>query len=131
MKKLNPSASTMGSFTDFNVWRSALSEEKMMDFTRCRSVMAGDLIPWNKEDWTFTQGIGPEEFRGETVDFNSMCSPQVIREVITIQLLVLIFRKGCHYFLSDMELMEVWSSVRDLEGLWPSQSDDIMQIYPD
>ena len=50
---------------------------------------------------------------------------------ITIQLIVLIFRKGCHYFLSDMELMEVWSSVRDLEGLWPSQSDDIMQIFSD
>ena len=76
MKKLNPSASTMGSFTDFNVWSSSLSEEEMVDFTRCRREMAGDLIPWNKEDWTFTQGIRPEEYELETVDFYSMCSPQ-------------------------------------------------------
>ena len=76
MKKLNPSASTMGSFTDFNVWSSALSEEEMVDFTRCRTEMAGDLIPWDKEDWTFTQGIGPEEYELETVDFYSMCSPE-------------------------------------------------------
>ena len=76
MKKLNPSASTMGSFTDFNVWSTSLSEEEMVDFTRCRREMKGDLIPWNKEDWTFTQGIGPEEYKVETVDFYSMCSPQ-------------------------------------------------------
>ena len=38
--------------------------------------MKGDLIPWNKEDWTFTQGIQPEEYKVETVDFYSMCSPQ-------------------------------------------------------
>ena len=76
MKKLNPSASTMGSFTDFNVWSWSLSEEEMVDFTRCRREMAGDLIPWNREDWTFTQGIGSEEYKVETVDFYSMCSPE-------------------------------------------------------
>ena len=78
MKKLNPSASTMGSFTDFNVWSSSLNEEEMVDFTRCRKEMVGSLIPWNKEDWTFTQGIGPEEYEVETVDFYSMCSPEAL-----------------------------------------------------
>ena len=80
MKKLNPSASTMGSFTDFNVWSSSLPEEEMVDFTRCRKGMEGDLIPWNREDWTFTQGIEPEEFKVETVDFSSMCSPEASKQ---------------------------------------------------
>ena len=47
MKKTSPTASAMGSFTDFNVWGRVLSHEEMIGFTSCEQFMQGDLIPWN------------------------------------------------------------------------------------
>ena len=64
----------MGSFTDFNVWRTELSTEEMINFTECRQEMAGNLLAWNSEDWTFTPDIEEEEFSVERVDFRSLCS---------------------------------------------------------
>ena len=77
MKKNLPTNAAMGSFTDFNVWDRALSEEEMMEFTRCGSLMRGSLLAWNSSDWMFTPDIAPEEFRLETVEFSSMCSTKV------------------------------------------------------
>ena len=67
----------MGSFTDFNVWDRELSEDEMVEFTRCGIQMRGSLIPWNSSDWMFTPGIARGEYRLETVEFSSMCSPKV------------------------------------------------------
>ena len=77
MKKWLASNSAMGSFTDFNVWDRELSEEEMVEFTRCGSLMRGSLIPWNSSDWMFTPDIAPEEYRMETVEIRSMCSSKV------------------------------------------------------
>ena len=67
----------MGSFTDLNVWSKDLTEDEMREFTKCGSMMNGDLIPWNIDDWMFTPDIDPSEYKVESVDFDSMCLPQV------------------------------------------------------
>ena len=76
MRKLQ-NVAAMGSFTDFNVWSVELSEEEMKDFTKCVRRMKGNLIPWNIDDWMFTPDIQPQEYSQESVDFNTMCSPNV------------------------------------------------------
>ena len=77
MKKYTPLATAMGSFTDFNVWKVELSDDQMKTFTECGSLMKGDLIPWNINDWMFTPDIQQDEYKLETVEFESMCSPKV------------------------------------------------------
>ena len=67
----------MGSFTDLNVWSKDLTEDEMREFTKCGSMMRGDLIPWNIDDWMFTPDIDPSEYKVESVDFDSMCLPLV------------------------------------------------------
>ena len=74
MLKLRESRSTIGRFTDFNVWDSELSVERMRDFTSCKMGVVGNMIPWNINDWTVTEGIEEEEYRTESVDFSSLCS---------------------------------------------------------
>ena len=73
MLKLKESRSTVGRFTDFNVWDSELTLERMRDFTSCKMAMVGNLISWNINDWTVTEGIEEEEYRTESVDFSSLC----------------------------------------------------------
>ena len=77
MRKLNQNTAFMGSFTDLNVWGKELTEEQMTEFTKCGSMMSGDLIPWNIDDWMFTPDIDPSEYKVESVDFDSMCQPRV------------------------------------------------------
>ena len=74
MLKLKESRSTVGRFTDFNVWDSELTLERMRDFTSCKMAMVGNLISWNINDWTVTEGIEEEEYRTESVEFSSLCS---------------------------------------------------------
>ena len=61
----------------------------MINFTECRQEMAGSLLPWNSQDWTFTPDIEEEEFSVETVDFQSLCSSRarltIFPERITAQ----------------------------------------------
>ena len=73
----------MGSFTDFNVWRTELSTEEMINFTECRQEMAGNLLAWNSEDWTFTPDIEEEEFSVERIDF-SHCIVNMWRELTPV-----------------------------------------------
>ena len=69
----DPTVSAMGSFTDFNVWDVELSSEEMINFTLCRGQVEGSLLPWNSEDWTFTEDIGEDEFSVETVEYKDLC----------------------------------------------------------
>ena len=82
MKKELASNAAMGSFTDFNVWSVALSEEEMRQFTECGAEMAGDLVPWRSGDWAATPGIAQDEVSLETVEFSALCSPQVTRTIV-------------------------------------------------
>ena len=81
MRKQNQNIAAMGSFTDFNVWSRALSDDEMKNFTQCVSMMKGNLISWNISDWMVTDDITEDEYSRESVDFDSMCSP---RDKITI-----------------------------------------------
>ena len=63
----------LGSFTDFNVWKSELTDKEMIEFTTCKNIMNGDLIKWDINDWTFTDGISNDEFSIENVNFESLC----------------------------------------------------------
>ena len=75
-----------------------MTEDEMREFTKCGSMMRGDLIPWNIDDWMFTPDIDPSEYKVESVDFDSMCLPLVsyiigISEKFTFQSLILFRRK--------------------------------------
>ena len=50
-----------------------LTDEEMKDFTLCKQMMIGDLIPWNINDWTFTDGISNDEYLIESVEYKSLC----------------------------------------------------------
>ena len=54
-----------------------MTEDEMREFTKCGSMMRGDLISWNIDDWMFTPDIDPSEYKVESVDFDSMCLPLV------------------------------------------------------
>ena len=69
----DPTVSAMGSFTDFNVWDVELSSEEMINFTLCRNQVEGNLLPWNSDDWTFTQDIEEDEFSVETLEYEDLC----------------------------------------------------------
>merc|ERR1719458_2375751 len=64
-----------GSFTDFNVWDSFLPETDMEEFTLCRSNMAGNLLPWNGNDWEMSSEIEPNEYQVSEMEFKEICSP--------------------------------------------------------
>ena len=49
----------------------------MRSFTRCEGLVQGSLVAWNSSDWMFSPDIEPGEYRMETVQFSSLCSPQV------------------------------------------------------
>ena len=59
------------------IWCRELSNDEMKSFTICESLMKGNLISWNIEDWMFTPDIEPDEYYRETVDFKQMCSKKV------------------------------------------------------
>ena len=85
----HPTVSAVGSLTDFNVWDVELSSEEMINLTLCGAEMKGSLLPWNSEDWAFTEDIGEDEYSVEDVDYNSLCSPKqrltIFPERITAQ----------------------------------------------
>ena len=70
--------SSMGRFTDFNVWNRDLSENEMRDFTKCSKRMIGDLIPWNIDDWGPTPDVADDEITKETIDFDEMCDSKLV-----------------------------------------------------
>ena len=43
--------SMLGSFTDFQVFGRILSQDEAEDITGCRSVVQGDLVSWEHDDW--------------------------------------------------------------------------------
>ena len=46
---------TVGFVTDKNFWSRPLSIQEMVDWTTCKSFAKGDLLPWNRDDWTPVQ----------------------------------------------------------------------------
>ena len=62
----------MGYVTDLNLWSRSLSIEEMIDWTTCKSFEKGDLLPWNRDDWTPVQ-----------VDDNG--NPVIVHEDVTVE----------------------------------------------
>ena len=89
MKKVDPKESSLGSFTDFNVWDDELTDDQMRNFTKCEQMMKGNLIPWNASDWMMTPDISQDEYSVETIDFSEICLTTielaVFPEHLTIQ----------------------------------------------
>ena len=69
-----------GSFTDFNVWDSFLSQDDLEQFTLCkysyfahycdwscqlswRSNMVGNLLPWDGNNWEMSREISEDEYQ--------------------------------------------------------------------
>ena len=69
---------TVGYVTDKNLWSRALSIDEMKDWTTCQSYEKGDLLPWNRDDWTPAQRDDngePVNVHDEViVDSESFCS---------------------------------------------------------
>ena len=84
------------------IWYRELSNDEMKGFTICESLMKGNLISWNIEDWMFTPDIEPEEYYRETVDFKQMCSQKVTSFYWGTTISFLIFKNKtsfcCLYF---------------------------------
>ena len=69
-----------GSFTDFNVWDSFLSQDDLEQFTLCkysyfahycdwscqlswRSNMVGNILPWDGNNWEMSREISEDEYQ--------------------------------------------------------------------
>ena len=69
---------TVGYITDKNFWSRALSIPEMIDWTTCKSFQKGDLLPWNRDDWTPCQrdeNGNPVNVQDDViVDSESFCS---------------------------------------------------------
>ena len=67
--------SMYGEVTDAQMFSRELTDKEMMDFTGCRSSLAGDMISWETEPWTLTSPGSSSQM--ELLDFErDVCSRQ-------------------------------------------------------
>ena len=68
----------VGYITDSNIWSTPLSITEMIDWTTCKSFEKGNLLPWNRDDWTPTvvnENGDPANVQEDvTVDSAAFCS---------------------------------------------------------
>ena len=61
-----------GQITDFNIWSKVLTNEEMMDWTKCSNKnLNGDILNWNTASWTITNMV---EY--ELNDVTKLCKRQ-------------------------------------------------------
>ena len=60
-----------GQITDFNIWSKVLTDEEMMEWTKCNKNMNGDILNWKAATWTITNMV---EY--ELNDVTKLCKRQ-------------------------------------------------------
>ena len=46
-----------GQITDFNIWSKVLTNEELLEWTKCNKNMNGDILNWNTATWTITNMV--------------------------------------------------------------------------
>ena len=106
MKKEDDAHAVQGSFTDFNVWDKVLTVQEMKDFTLCHYDMKGSLIPWNSEDWVFTEEIDASEYELGEVEFSKLCSMKGRLEMFPDKVIISTALNTCKIFGGTMVVTE-------------------------
>lgn len=102
-----PGISFIGNVTDFNLWNRTLSTEELMALGKCRAVMEGNVVAWNRAKWKVSKVL---EYNVDPKDLCYRAPP------LTFQIFkAMVFRESSYLCRALGGILRTPSSLKEVE----------------
>lgn len=110
--------SMVGKMTDVNIWKTAMTMDKMKMWTRCKNWEKGDVIDWESAEWN-TKGLETEE-----INQKGLCQEEKFENIIfPVANKFALSTRLCKLFGGSMMVAEDAEMTRNIIRLTDERSD--------